>query len=151
MRRLLAQRGVLPPGGPGLTRAGWLAPVLLTLLAGVAIVAFQDGVAGGRILVLLLVAPIAEEALFRAGLHEALLRRAVAPLTANVVTALAFGLAHALQHGDPTALAVVLPALLIGSLYQRTRRVRHCVLLHAAMNALWLVGGVAGLPVAFAP
>jgi membrane protease YdiL (CAAX protease family) len=31
-----------------------------------------------------------------------------------------------------------LPALAIGWIYQRTRRVAPCVALHAAMNALWM-------------
>lgn len=139
------------PGGlarPG----GALASALLVLLAGVAVAAaVQGGMAGAsgeRIVVLLLVAPLIEEALFRAGLHEALLRRAAPPALANVATALAFGITHVLLRGDLAAFAVMLPALLIGAVYQRARRVRHCVLLHAAMNAAWLAAGLAGLPLA---
>jgi hypothetical protein len=32
----------------------------------------------------------------------------------------------------------VLPALLIGFVYAHTGRLRHCIALHAAMNAIWL-------------
>ena len=92
-----------------------------------------------RLWMLLVLAPLAEEALFRAGLQEALLRRWHAPRSANLVTALVFGIAHALVRSDPAALVVVVPALLIGALYGRTRRLRDCVALHAAMNAIWLM------------
>jgi membrane protease YdiL (CAAX protease family) len=91
------------------------------------------------IAVLLVVAPVLEEAVFRAGLQEALLRRpALAPWLANGLTALVFGLAHALLRGSAGALAVALPALLIGVVYARWRRLRWCVALHALMNAMWL-------------
>ncbi len=150
MSPILATQGGTP-GGVGLGRAGrWSLLPPGVLMALVAAVALHEGVAVGRVVMLLLVAPIAEEALFRAGLHEALLRRAVTPWLANLATAFAFAAAHALYRGDASALLVLVPALLIGVLYQRTRRVRHCVLLHGAMNALWLAGGLAGLPVSFA-
>jgi membrane protease YdiL (CAAX protease family) len=135
MKLLAAARTGLPGG----------AALLLALLAVTAVAARGD-MAAGRVVVLLLVAPLAEEIVFRAGLHEALLRRALSPHIANLATALAFGLAHLAVRGDGMAFAVVLPALLIGAVYQRTRRVRDCVLLHAAMNAFWLVAGLAGLP-----
>jgi membrane protease YdiL (CAAX protease family) len=92
-----------------------------------------------RLVMLLVFAPVLEEAVFRAGLHEALLRRWYSrPHLANAVTALAFGLAHAAVRADATAFAAALPALLIGVVYQRTGRLRYCVALHAAMNAAWL-------------
>ena len=68
---------------------------VFAIVAGVGIAAAGEGIAGSRILMLLALAPIMEEAVFRAGLHEALLRRASPPL-ANVATALAFGAAHAM-------------------------------------------------------
>lgn len=89
-------------------------------------------------LVLLLAAPLLEEAVFRAGLHEALLRHGGAAWLANGLTALAFGAAHVAARGDAAALAVVAPALAIGWVYSRWRRLRWCVALHAAMNAAWL-------------
>jgi membrane protease YdiL (CAAX protease family) len=113
------------------------------LLAGT--VANAAGVGVQRLWVLLVLAPLAEEAVFRAGIQEVLLRRTVAPAVANLLTALLFGLAHALLRADAAALAVVLPALLIGAVYERGRRLRVCVALHAVMNALWLGWGLAGM------
>jgi membrane protease YdiL (CAAX protease family) len=92
-----------------------------------------------RLIMLLVLAPLLEETVFRAGLQEALLRRSrQSPLLANVLTAAAFGLAHAFARGDAAAFAVALPALLVGAVYGRRGRLRECVVLHAAMNAAWL-------------
>lgn len=88
-------------------------------------------------LVLLVLAPLLEETVWRAGLHEALLRRGVRAGAAVAGVALAFAVVHALWWGSAWALAVAVPALLVGVAYQHTRRVRVCVLLHAAMNAAW--------------
>ncbi len=105
--------------------------------------ALSAGVSAPRVAVLLALAPLAEESIFRAGLHETLLRHGQARWLANALTALAFGAAHVALRGDPAALAVALPALLIGAVYERTRRLWHCVALHAAMNAIWLAWGLA--------
>ncbi len=129
-----------PVARPGAWRAA--AALAVAALAGVA---WVDGATGVRLAVLLVVAPLAEEAVLRAGLHEALLRRAVAPALANLACALAFGLLHAVARGSPAALLVALPALLVGALYQRTRRLRDAVLLHAFFNALWLAAAAADL------
>ena len=97
------------------------------------------GVSAWRALVLLLMAPVAEEIVFRAGLHEGLLRISVAPWSANLLTALAFGAAHMLLLGVNLQTAFVwLPALLIGAAYNRWRRLSICIALHMAMNALWI-------------
>ena len=89
--------------------------------------------------VLVVLAPLLEETVFRAGLHEWLLRRGTRPWTANILTALVFGGAHALLRADPLAWVAALPALMVGRVYERTRQVRWCVALHAAMNGLWLL------------
>lgn len=121
---------------------------LVWLLAGAALLVGLTGWVAGlvpaRLLTLLLVAPVAEEAVFRAGLQEALLRNHCLPWTANIATALVFGLAHAVMRHDPAAMVAVLPALLIGACYERWRQLRLCIVLHAAMNAAWIVG-VTGL------
>ena len=93
---------------------------------------------------LLLAAPVMEEIVFRVGLQEALLRRwgersAAAALAVNVVAALAFAAAHLARHADAQAALTFLPALLIGALYQRQRRVMPCIALHALCNGLWLL------------
>ena len=97
-----------------------------------------DGPTWARAGLLLAVSPLLEEAVFRAGLHEWLLRRGVSKPLANVSTALVFAAVHALARLQWAALAVALPALAIGALYGRWRRLRWCVLAHAAMNAAWL-------------
>ena len=138
-------------GPPGASRCLWGAGVaggtgvaLRLLLVGVGGAAAHAGAGMQRVWVLLVLAPLIEEAVFRAGLQEALLRRWNAPLWANVFTALAFGLAHAAVRGDAAGFAVAVPALLIGAVYGRWRQLRLCVALHAAMNALWLTWGLIG-------
>jgi membrane protease YdiL (CAAX protease family) len=94
---------------------------------------------------LLLFAPVVEEVIFRAGLHETLLRQlarrhAGGALVANVLTALAFAAAHlALRPGLLGGLTV-LPSLLIGRVYEQQRRLTPCIALHALFNAAWLLG-----------
>lgn len=98
--------------------------------------------------VLLLAAPVLEELVFRSGLHEHLLRRWSAdngPARATHLTTLAFGLAHAVTRGPALGLAVLLPAWLIGRLYQRQRRVAGCIAVHAVFNLGWLMFGPAAL------
>jgi membrane protease YdiL (CAAX protease family) len=102
-----------------------------------------SGYGAQHLLVLWLMAPllVLEEAVFRAGLHEALLHHWQArPGLANIATATAavFALSHVVLHGDASALAVPLPALVMGRVYQRTGRLRWWVALHAAMSAVWL-------------
>lgn len=110
---------------------------LLAAILGGASIAI--GVPAWRALVLLLMAPVAEEVVFRAGLHDGLLHNNVAPWLANLLTALAFSAAHLLLLGiNPQTALVLLPALLIGAAYNRWRRLRICIALHMAMNALWI-------------
>jgi membrane protease YdiL (CAAX protease family) len=118
-------------------KAGMLLLALLAGALGWASLGF--GMPAWRVLVLLLVAPLAEEAVFRAGLHDGLLHNGVAPWLANLLTALAFGVAHLLLLGIKIQTALVwLPALLIGAAYNRWRRLCICIALHMAMNALWI-------------
>jgi membrane protease YdiL (CAAX protease family) len=87
----------------------------------------------------LLIAPALEEMVFRAGLHDGLLRGGAAPWQANLLTALAFSVAHMLLRGlSLQTVLVLLPALLIGAAYNRWQRLRICIALHMAMNALWI-------------
>ncbi|MBV9889887.1 MAG: JDVT-CTERM system CAAX-type protease [Rhizobacter sp.] len=86
---------------------------------------------------LVLGAPVAEELLFRDGLQEALLER-VSPTAANAWTAAAFALMHGLTRSWWLAAAVVVPAVALGCLYQRERRVAPCAAAHAAMNLVWI-------------
>jgi membrane protease YdiL (CAAX protease family) len=88
--------------------------------------------------VVLVAAPVVEEAVFRAGLQELLLLRGWHEAVANLATAAVFVLAHALtQTLRPLhALGVAGSALLLGWLYGRTRRLRLCIAAHAGMNAV---------------
>lgn len=83
---------------------------------------------------LLLVAPLLEEWIVRAGLHTWLLQRA-APGPAVVASAAAFSALH-LGTGAAAALLVFWPGLLFGMAYQRWRDWRLCALLHGLCNAL---------------
>lgn len=104
-----------------------------------------------QLLTALMAAAILEEIIFRAGIHETLLRPGLAAWThrcasaiplsaANLVTALLFALAHGLLRSWILALAVVPAALLLGWLYERYRRVWPCIAVHALMNLTWYSG-----------
>ena len=93
-----------------------------------------DAVAVGLALGL---APALEETVFRAGLQELLLRRGAPAALSVLLTAAAFAAAHALWRPGPWAWATGGPALLLGGVYLRTRRLGPCIALHALFNALW--------------
>ena len=102
--------------------------------------------------VLLLLAPLLEEMVFRRGVHAWALRHWGSgarrwwawPSRVNVAVALLFAAAHLLRLPLSLALAVVLPALVIGKVYEMTGRLGPCVAAHAALNLCW-VGFNAGL------
>jgi membrane protease YdiL (CAAX protease family) len=98
-----------------------------------------------RSLMLLAIAPWLEETVFRAGLQEHLLRSGRRPWPCNALTALAFAAAHMLAWQQWSAVVLVLPALALGALYQRTRSVTACAAVHAAMNGVWLILSASGL------
>lgn len=92
---------------------------------------------------LLVVAPVVEELFFRGVVQRWLLARLRGapsrPWSAsNVLTAAAFGAAHLVYSTPLFAAAVIAPALAIGFVYERTRRIDLCIGLHAACNAFWL-------------
>lgn len=104
------------------------------------------------VFVLLLLAPLLEETVLRRGLHAWGLRRwggaaprwLARPSPVNLWVALLFAALHLLRLPLPMALAVVLPALVVGQVFEVTARLWPCVLTHAAFNLCWL--GIAGLP-----
>jgi membrane protease YdiL (CAAX protease family) len=86
-------------------------------------------------LLLLVLSPVLEEVVVRAGLQEWLMRRAPQAVASPVlVSAATFGLLH-LRAGWLHALAVIVPGLALALLYQRTRSWRWCAVAHSAMNA----------------
>jgi membrane protease YdiL (CAAX protease family) len=86
---------------------------------------------------LLLLAPVLEEWVVRAGLQEWLIRRGSPGAAA--LSAAAFALLHA-GSGWRAVLLVLAPGLALALLYQRCRNWRLCALAHCGMNAL-AVGG----------
>lgn len=87
---------------------------------------------------LVVLAPVAEEAIFRAGLHEQLLRWGLMRGHANALTVLAFVLVHGLARSWALGLAVALPAWWIGRVYGARRRLRPCIAWHAGFNLVWV-------------
>jgi membrane protease YdiL (CAAX protease family) len=124
----------------------WSPPALISWLvfACAAIVALQTA-SPARAVMLLAVAPWLEEAVFRAGLQERLLRSGRQPWRCIALTALAFAAAHMLVRQQWSAITFMLPAIALGAIYQRTRSVTACAAVHAAMNGLWLALASRGL------
>jgi membrane protease YdiL (CAAX protease family) len=120
----------------------WFAPLrTYAVLIGLALVGMavaSVGTGWQRIWLLLVLAPLVEECVFRAGLQEYLLARFDSAIWATALTALVFGLVHAAARADAAALVVAAPALLVGAVYWRWRKLRWCVGLHSVMNAIWL-------------
>ncbi len=85
------------------------------------------------VLRLLVLAPLLEEWVVRAGLHAWLLPRSSAA-QAVLASALAFSALH-LGSGPLAAALVFGPGLVFGLAYQRWRDWRLCALLHSASNA----------------
>jgi membrane protease YdiL (CAAX protease family) len=83
-----------------------------------------------------LLGPWVEETLFRSGLQTALSKR-MAGHWANLGTALAFAACHAALQPGLAAWLTVLPAWVIGIVFQRTGRLLPCIALHAGANLLW--------------
>jgi membrane protease YdiL (CAAX protease family) len=92
-----------------------------------------------RVITLLLIAPLLEEAVFRAGLQEQLMRWRLRPWLCVLWTAVAFAIAHMLVRQQWEAAMLVAPGMLLGVVYHYTRSVLGCAALHAGMNALWLM------------
>ena len=84
---------------------------------------------------LLLLAPVLEEWVIRAGLHAGLLRKGLAAHWTVALAAGAFSLLHAASGWFAMA-AVFLPGIALGLLYQWRPDWRICAAAHSAMNAL---------------
>jgi membrane protease YdiL (CAAX protease family) len=95
-------------------------------------------------LTLLLWQPLLEELAFRGGLQGALLalgaRRQWCGLSvANVLTSVAFVLAHLWRQPGIWALAVLLPSLMLGALRERLGSVWPVVAVHIYYNGLYVL------------
>jgi uncharacterized protein len=82
---------------------------------------------------LLLLAPLLEEWIMRAGVQEWLMRRGCHAVLVFGVPALAFSLLHVASGWQATA-AVFVPGLAFGLVYRRWRDWRLCALVHALCN-----------------
>lgn len=92
----------------------------------------QDAGALVVLLLALVVAPLAEEMLFR-GLVYPLLRRRVGIVASVLVTTAVFGL----LHGNVVQFAAALPlAVLLALVYERTRALWPCVVIHLGFNVV---------------
>ena len=88
----------------------------------------------GVCLRLLVLSPLLEECVVRAGLQEWLMRRPWSRAWPVLVSTTAFGLLH-LGSGWQAAVAVLLPGLALALLYQRTRNCWWCALMHSGFNS----------------
>jgi membrane protease YdiL (CAAX protease family) len=136
-RHLATLQPTRPPASDGVSVAKWLT-------GGLAVAMCLPALSHDALLLIVL-APLLEEIVFRGGIQESLLRRlspsrAAGSWVVNVATAIAFAAAHTLTQLSFVSVLTVLPALVIGWLYQRTRRLAPCVALHAFFNAVWLFG-----------
>jgi membrane protease YdiL (CAAX protease family) len=116
----------------------WRVAACIGLAAGLAL-AFTD-VGAWRLFVVVGLAPLLEEIVFRAGLQAELTPLLRSGHAANLTTSALFGLAHGIVVGPAHGMAVVLPSLLLGECWRRRPRLGPCVALHGAMNAAWLLG-----------
>jgi uncharacterized protein len=108
------------------------------LLAGaLVLVLWAAGCLPSALFTLVVAAPVLEEIVFRAGLQTQLMRR-FSMLSANVLTALAFAVVHVMVRPSVLSVLTFFPALMVGTLFQRQRRLLPCIALHAAFNATWL-------------
>jgi len=83
-----------------------------------------------------LLAPLSEEIIFRAWLLEAW-RKFVGPRLALVMSAVAFSLVHPM--GLVANLIFIIPGLLLGALWLKTRSLITCISTHALYNAFVLI------------
>ncbi len=99
-----------------------------------------DGCYGLLIYFKLLVwGPIAEELVFRAGLQNWLMRHFNRPLIANGVTSFLFALGHYVVAGELLMWLTLLPSLVLGWAYAKTRSVGFVICLHAVLNMIFLL------------
>jgi hypothetical protein len=115
--------------------------MLFSLVVGAWVVWPSGALSSNGSLLLLLLAPTLEEIVFRGGLHEWLLRRVGDPRAgvANLLTGAAFAIAHVVVRPTLASLLTLLPALAIGAIYQRRRRIAPCIALHIVFNGMWLL------------
>lgn len=96
---------------------------------------------GTQMLLYALIFPALEEVVFRWGLLAYLDQsfQRLRGLRANVLVSACFGLAHLWAWPWTHALAVFLPSMLLGWVWQRWGKLWVCILVHALMNLVYLI------------
>jgi cytochrome c553 len=118
------------------------------------------------VILLVLIAPVLEEFVMRAGLHQALIFSRVRPVKGTMsqtfagsliaslvnkpwsrlgVVAVIFGLLH-LSRSPWLALAVLPTGLFLGWIFERSRSWKRCALVHAGLNAIWIAIALIAIP-----
>jgi uncharacterized protein len=88
---------------------------------------------------LLLWGPVVEELVFRAGLQKWLTRQTVGLHWANAITSSVFALMHYALSANPTSLAVFIPSIALGWIYQKTNSLAWAIGLHVFFNLVFLI------------
>lgn len=108
----------------------------------------QELIANPRALVsLLLLYPLVEELLFRGVIQPALLRQPILALRhagvsrANLVTSILFAGLHLVNHSLSWAVAVLLPSLVLGHMFERYRHLAVPMCLHIFFNVTYVLAG----------
>lgn len=94
-----------------------------------------------RLLVLVLLAPVLEEIVFRAGLQDWLVRRSGSTVGAIVATSAVFAAGHALAGQGWPGLAVFVPSLFLGATYAAAG-LRASIACHAWFNLCLLAAAM---------
>ncbi len=106
---------------------------------------WSDGVDWRQVIVVVLIAPLLEEVVFRGGIQHWLSRwptlagRAMGISLANVCTSVLFSATHLINQSPLTAVAVFVPSLVFGWVFDRYARILPCVVLHGFYNAGYLL------------
>jgi membrane protease YdiL (CAAX protease family) len=108
----------------------WLLPGIPSLFGDIFQDLFDRPLLG--LLVVVVMAPLTEEPLFRGVILRGLLRRH-GPWASSIVCSLLFGLIHI---NPPQVIAASLLGLLLAAVYLNTRSLWPCVALHAVVNAV---------------
>jgi uncharacterized protein len=101
------------------------------------ITALLNGNALNQLVLLLLISPVFEEYVVRAGIQEGLTDKRWVASHKILLCALIFAAMH-VPRSWTLALAVLPVAALLGYIYEKSGSWRVCALAHAAMNGFWI-------------
>lgn len=96
-----------------------------------------------RLLLLVVIYPLLEEATFRGFLQGFLLRNKLCRLkwrgisAANIITSIVFSFAHILYHSTAWSLAVFIPSIIFGYFREKYGSIKPGIALHAIFNLIF--------------